>query len=645
MGQDLQLHAQLRHTGVWRRLVVSAEGTFYDLHEKLQVAMGWEGGHLYAFRKGKRTIAVDEAYEAFDGPTPPEGDDVMIFDYLDKVGDRCEYEYDFGDGWVLDLKVEALVDPPENGRWLLGGELAGPPEDCGGVPGYERLCAAIQTGVDPFGEGVEELLEWAGDWRPERFDPEAAMLGLQLGGLGLVEWAGAERTLPFYLREDDDGPAERVRASVWVDVDSGLVLAVELGATLGEALESAIARAGSAPQRVLVEGVEDGQRLRFAFKELEVRREPAEVLEAVWESLLERFDGVGFEPRFVEPGGSPELVERFFAAMTTLQRSAPWKRLGESAYLRMRAPSLDVDAVVSTLGAAGVSAGLVVYSSVECAERFVRTAGSSADALMASGGRVVHATFAKRADLSPAMRRELAERGWSHPRGKVPRVIALDEDGVVAPVVDDDYRVAILAAGALCEVLKRLDELAAGELFLQARVELPGAGLVHVEVSHPVPELEAMEAELDEARLGGLEYDPEADPDPEGWLAADEAERVLAVRRAHEGLEMGESPNLHATTHVIVENLLASGEVPGARIGFARLLEEGMSRHDAIHALGSTVAGEIFGMLKGSTEIDPRALSQSLAATSASEWLASAPPKKSRPRRGGGRRKRKRRKR
>ena len=48
----------------------------------------------------------------------------------------------------------------------LAGKRACPPEDCGGVPGYERI---LDTVANPEDEEYEDILEWLGD----EFDPEA----------------------------------------------------------------------------------------------------------------------------------------------------------------------------------------------------------------------------------------------------------------------------------------------------------------------------------------------------------------------------------------------------------------------------------------------------------------------------------------
>ena len=49
--------------------------------------------------------------------------------------------------------------------------------------------------------------------------------------------------------------------------------------------------------------------------------------------------------------------------------------------------------------------------------------------------------------------------------------------------------------------------------------------------------------------------------------------------------------------HVIVENQLALNDEPVVR-ALARLMKEGLSRHDAVHAIGSVVAENIHDLLK-----------------------------------------------
>ena len=94
-------------------------------------------------------------------------------------------------------------------------------------------------------------------------------------------------------------------------------------------------------------------------------------------------------------------------------------------------------------------------------------------------------------------------------------------------------------------------------------------------------------------------YDPDRAIDPDEWNALDESERQSLVERYHRKKHI-KMPNasLHAAIHVVVENQVAlGGEIP-VQETFARLMGEGLSRHEAVHAVGSILAGILFDLSK-----------------------------------------------
>jgi hypothetical protein len=96
-------------------------------------------------------------------------------------------------------------------------------------------------------------------------------------------------------------------------------------------------------------------------------------------------------------------------------------------------------------------------------------------------------------------------------------------------------------------------------------------------------------------------YDPDT-PRPAGWLQTDEGERIELVSSYHRGRQIN-LPNaqLHAVIHVVVENQLALGE-PVVVETLARLQNEGLSRHDALHAIGSVLATDLYSLMQEGTE-------------------------------------------
>lgn len=164
---------------IWRRIQVPGTATFWDLHCALNDAMGWEDAHLHEFRLGTRRNG-----ESIGIPDPdfPERDvsagwEVAIADRFGAGRKRCLYLYDFGDGWEHEVKLAQIVPREPKVRYprCLDGARACPPEDCGGIPGYQDLIEAL---AHPQRKRSRELLEWLGDgFAPEAFDPSKVRFG------------------------------------------------------------------------------------------------------------------------------------------------------------------------------------------------------------------------------------------------------------------------------------------------------------------------------------------------------------------------------------------------------------------------------------------------------------------------------------
>jgi hypothetical protein len=174
MSKILKLKIQLQGVTkppVWRKIEVSAEDTFYDLHHIIQGAMGWYNAHLHQF------IAD---YHQYIGLPSPDDDfmemtdsrEVKIGEILKTVKSKIVYEYDFGDSWEHLITVEAISDAEKEVEYprLLQGKGACPPEDCGGCWGYENLKEAVK---DPKHESYENLRDWLELEEGEVFDPTA----------------------------------------------------------------------------------------------------------------------------------------------------------------------------------------------------------------------------------------------------------------------------------------------------------------------------------------------------------------------------------------------------------------------------------------------------------------------------------------
>jgi hypothetical protein len=108
----------------------------------------------------------------------------------------------------------------------------------------------------------------------------------------------------------------------------------------------------------------------------------------------------------------------------------------------------------------------------------------------------------------------------------------------------------------------------------------------------------------DAAFEDGMRYDPDADPDPSEWLALSELERVERVRSWHKTRQVPlPSPQLHAAIHTVIENQIAL-QIPEVLDALHRLRSQGLTRHDALHAIGMVLIEEMRPELKGAVGPD-----------------------------------------
>jgi Plasmid pRiA4b ORF-3-like protein len=163
---------------IWRRIQVGSDTTLAKLHRILQRVMGWQDSHLHQFTvQGERYSVPSEENE---GPRKPKDERKHKLSDLNlSEGSEFQYTYDFGDNWEHVLAVEKAFSPDKDARYpvCLAGARACPPEDVGGIPGYEGFLRAISHPKHPE---HQEYLEWiGGSFDSEAFDVEAVNQSLQ----------------------------------------------------------------------------------------------------------------------------------------------------------------------------------------------------------------------------------------------------------------------------------------------------------------------------------------------------------------------------------------------------------------------------------------------------------------------------------
>lgn len=190
---DIKLHHS--NPPVWRRIIVPTSITFKRLHDTIQMAMGWRDYHLYEFaieETNLRFTSDQEQYEEnkfmkekFGGRKLTKEEDP--YGYLarsiqgklqkaqsSKIDSHLEkhkhlnYTYDFGDGWDHSIElVSILADYPYGYPILTDGSGDCPPEDVGGIPGYEEFLTAWHDSKHP---DHEHMRTWGESQNFEEFD-------------------------------------------------------------------------------------------------------------------------------------------------------------------------------------------------------------------------------------------------------------------------------------------------------------------------------------------------------------------------------------------------------------------------------------------------------------------------------------------
>jgi len=158
---------------VWRGFLAHEFIELIELHDLIQVTMGWKNCHLYSFEIGQKTYSNMDDDVGFDMGADNktlDSEGQLLCDVL-KGSKLFTYIYDFGDGWVHDVEIVKTLEHDLRMIYpvCIDGDNACPPEDCGGVDGFDEL-KRVLAGAKCVEQ--DELLEWLGGYyNPFTFDP------------------------------------------------------------------------------------------------------------------------------------------------------------------------------------------------------------------------------------------------------------------------------------------------------------------------------------------------------------------------------------------------------------------------------------------------------------------------------------------
>ena len=141
-----------------------------QLHLVIQAAFNWWNYHLHEFRIGGLRYG-DLGFDddgGFEGsPTLFDEGEVRLLDFGHEAGIAFTYLYDFGDDWHHHVEIERhlALDPLPRVATCIGGARARPPEDVGGLCGYESFLSVM---ADPSDPEHADMKRWCG----RHFDPD-----------------------------------------------------------------------------------------------------------------------------------------------------------------------------------------------------------------------------------------------------------------------------------------------------------------------------------------------------------------------------------------------------------------------------------------------------------------------------------------
>jgi len=113
---------------VWRRLLVPSDVLVSDLHKIIQTAMGWTNSHLHQFVKDRTFYEPPAPEDVIFESSGTDYTGIKLNELLHKKNDKIIYEYDFGDGWEHEIRLEKIIEDDDSGLPVCtAGAMACPP--------------------------------------------------------------------------------------------------------------------------------------------------------------------------------------------------------------------------------------------------------------------------------------------------------------------------------------------------------------------------------------------------------------------------------------------------------------------------------------------------------------------------------------
>ena len=313
-----------------------------------------------------------------------------------------------------------------------------------------------------------------------------------------TEWVTGIVSLPQYVT--GEGEPFRPDLLLWIDQD-GLIVGMntarpgELSQRVAQHFRETTRRPlmgpSRAPTRIRVASAELADTLRAELgKTIEVVCAPTPELGATIAAMIEQMDENDEEQTFLTPDLSAAAMAAFFHAAAGLFRAKPWGVVpDDQSLLSVTVEALGVrDTVISIIGHAEESFGLILFSDLDTFEAYIEVAIAMAAGEMPPVPPHFGITFESRDDRGPALLAEIAEQGWEVAGPDAyPSLVIVDKDVVGRMPTAKELALAEVIALALPKVLAEEQALlrawAQGEAFSRTLTVTAHTGPIEVTLS------------------------------------------------------------------------------------------------------------------------------------------------------------------
>ena len=155
---------------IWRSFVVKNDIMLSDLHDILQIILGWRDAHLHEFIVHKLhfgDVAFNEETDpklySIDERTAP------LSQIIHSV--KTSFLYNYDNDWHHKIRIVSILPLEKNLFYpsCISGQNACPPEDLVGIEEYDKLIADLAK----KGRKYEERREWLVQGGYKNFDPKS----------------------------------------------------------------------------------------------------------------------------------------------------------------------------------------------------------------------------------------------------------------------------------------------------------------------------------------------------------------------------------------------------------------------------------------------------------------------------------------